>query len=51
LVREAILLPCSKHITAKETAKLFVKHVMPRIGGIPKKINCDFLLCLLLFVK
>jgi hypothetical protein len=41
LVQEAILLPCSKHITAKQMAKLFVKHVMPRIRGIPKKINCD----------
>ena len=32
LTREAILVPCSKTITAKETAKLYFKNVFPRTG-------------------
>ncbi len=30
LTREATLVPCLKTITAKETAKLYFKHVFPR---------------------
>jgi hypothetical protein len=30
--REAILLPCSKTITVKETTKLYFKYVFPRTG-------------------
>ena len=41
LTREVVLVPCSKTITAKETAKLFVRHVMRVAGGIPKIINSD----------
>ena len=40
LVREAILVPCTKNVTAKQTVKLFVKYVMPRTG-IPERINSD----------
>jgi hypothetical protein len=32
LTREAIVLPFSKTITAKETAKLYFKHVFPKTG-------------------
>ncbi len=40
LTREAILVPCLKTITAKETAKLFFKHVFPRTG-LPQVIHSD----------
>jgi hypothetical protein len=40
LTREAILAPCSKTITAKETAKLYFKNVFPRTG-LPQVIQSD----------
>ncbi len=40
LTREAILVPCSKTITAKETARLYFKNVFPRTG-LPKVIHSE----------
>ncbi len=40
LTQEAILVPCSKTITAKETAKLCFKKVFPRMG-LPQVIHSD----------
>jgi hypothetical protein len=40
MTREAILVPCSKTITAKETARLYFKNVFPRTG-LPQVIHSD----------
>ena len=41
LCREAVIAPCSKTITAKETALLFIKEVLPRAAGMPRVITSD----------
>eukprot|EP00961_Rhodomonas_salina_P247865 3349487-Rhodomonas_salina.1 len=40
LVHEAILVPCTKNVTAKQTVQMFVKYVMPRTG-ILRRNNSD----------
>ena len=40
LTRASILIPCSKDISAAGTAKLYVQHVLPRVG-LPKVITSD----------
>ena len=41
LTREVVLVPCQKTVTAKETARLFVRHAMKVVGGIPRSVGSD----------
>eukprot|EP00961_Rhodomonas_salina_P243729 3293423-Rhodomonas_salina.1 len=41
LTREVVLVPCSKTVTVKETARLYVHHAMKVVGGVQRSVGSD----------